>query len=351
MYSDKYIEMANETLITIAKRTGYSISTISRVMSGQANKYRISDKTVEIIQNEAKRCNYIPSLLAKGLRMNRSNTIGLLIPSLDNPYFSNMASTIITEAKASGFTIVLVNSMENEANEIECLQLLMSRRVDGIIAVPSGLNPKPFERIVEQGVSIVLVDRYFTNTKLSYVCTDNYQGAVDATTHLIEHGHNRILCIQGPSYQTPVIERVRGFMDTMAKNGLNEFAHLSGEDFSIQNGYLETKLALNHREKPTAIFALSNTIMLGVIKAIRESGLRIPEDISVVSFDNNIFIDFLDPAITHVSQPVHEIGTLALKLVVQGINNRSKTEPNHSPVITQIQLPPKLTICKSVKHM
>lgn len=336
--------MANETLITIANRTGYSTSTISRVLSGQSEKYRISAKTVEIIKSEAKKCNYTPSLLAKGLRTNKTHTIGLLIPTLENPYFAHMATAIISEAKSYGFTMILVSSMENATNEADGLHLLMSRRVDGIIAVPSGVNSKDFEKIKEQNVPIILIDRYFEDSDLSYVCTNNYQGALDATKHLIENGHRNIVCIQGPSFQTPIIERVRGFNDAMNESGLNDCAKIVGEDFSIQNGYLETKMLLCSQSKPTAIFALSNTILLGAIKAIRESNLKIPEDISVISFDNNVFLDYIDPPISRVSQPVQEIGSLALKLVVQQINNASaQSQPK-----LQIQLPPKLILCNSV---
>ena len=157
--------MSNETLLTIAQRTGYSISTVSRVLSGNAKKYRIGDKTVEIIKEEARKCHYTPSLLAKGLRNKETNTIGLLIPSLENYFFSNLASTVITEATVFGYTVIIVCTQEKEQNEAECLRQLMSRRVDGIVAVPSGHSPKEFEMIAEQ-VPIILIDRYFAPVHL-----------------------------------------------------------------------------------------------------------------------------------------------------------------------------------------
>ena len=128
--------MANETLVTISQRTGFSISTISRVLSGQAERYRISPATVQLIEEEAKRCNYIPNLLAKGLTTRRTNIIGLLIPSVDNPYFANIASVVIRQAKTQGFTTMVVDTMENEKNEQQDVLSLISRKVDGIIIVP-----------------------------------------------------------------------------------------------------------------------------------------------------------------------------------------------------------------------
>lgn len=135
-----------ETLVTISKRTGFAISTVSRVLNGQAEKYRISRKTVELIHAEARRCDYTPSLLAKGLRMKRTNTLGLLIPQVSNPYFADIASAIIREARSHGYTVMVVDTMENEENEQEGIRTMLSRRVDGIVAVPCGRTPDHLER-------------------------------------------------------------------------------------------------------------------------------------------------------------------------------------------------------------
>lgn len=335
--------MRKESLLTISERTGYSISTISRVLNHQSEKYRISKKTVDIIIAEAKRCNYTPSLLAKGLRTNKTNTIGLLIPSIDNPYFANIAHVIIQEAKSHGYTIILVDTMESERNEAEGVNSLLSRKVDGIVVVPCGQGPALLEKVNDNEVPVVLIDRYFASSSLSYVSTDNYQGGLLATRHLISRGHKKIACIQGTPFSMPVKERVRGYVEAMKEAGLDKEINISGEDFSIRNGYLETKLLLNNAEKDiTAIFALSNTILLGAIKAINESGMKIPDDISLVSFDNYTYLDFLNPPITRISQPTEEIGTLAIKIIIQNIVSKSTGEG------TKILLPPTLLERESV---
>lgn len=336
------VKMQNETLLTISERTGFSASTVSRVLSGQAEKYRISSRTIELIKNEAERCNYAPSILAQGLRTNKTKTIGFLIPSIENPYFANMANTVIREAKSYGYTVVLVDTMENEDNESQGIASLLSRKVDGILLVPCGRNPAKIEAVNRNDVPVVLIDRYYKDTELSYVCTNNFLGGLEATRYLLSQGHRRIVCIQGTPYSMPVIERDRGYTEALEEIGLGQQAHIAGKDFSIQNGYLETKLALSSTTPPTAVFTQSNTILLGAIKAIRESGLKIPDDISIISFDNNTFLDFLDPAITRVSQPVEEIGILSVKILLQSIDN-------HSNENTQLQLPPRLIVCNSVK--
>ena len=335
--------MKKETLVSIAERSGCSISTVSRVLSGNAAKYRISQRTVARVTEEVKRCNYTPSLLAKGLRTNRTDTIGLLIPNIENSFFAGVAGVVIRESR--NYKVVVVDTQEDERNEQDGLSALLARRVDGIVAAPCGSNSELFASVQEGGMPLVLIDRYLPDAgMLSYVTTDNYRGAVMATEYLLENGHRRIACIQGTPHSMPVRDRVRGFGDTLRAHGLGDRIVVTGEDFSVQNGYLETKLALAQAERPTAIFALSNLILLGVVKAVHESGLRIPDDISVVSFDDNMLFNYLDPAITCIGQPTDEIGTLAVKLLIRAVR-----EPGAAP--SHLHLPPSLIIRRSVRNL
>lgn len=320
--------MKKETLVSIAERSGCSISTVSRVLSGNAAKYRISQRTVARVTEEVKRCNYTPSLLAKGLRTNRTDTIGLLIPNIENSFFAGVAGVVIRESRNYNYKVVVVDTQEDERNEQDGLSALLARRVDGIVAAPCGSNSELFASVQEGGMPLVLIDRYLPDAgMLSYVTTDNYRGAVMATEYLLENGHRRIACIQGTPHSMPVRDRVRGFGDTLRAHGLGDRIVVTGEDFSVQNGYLETKLALAREERPTAIFALSNLILLGVVKAVHESGLRIPDDISVVSFDDNMLFNYLDPAITCIGQPTDEIGTLAVKLLIRAVREPGAFAP------------------------
>ena len=333
-----------ETLSSIAARTGFSISTVSRVLSGNAEKFRISRDTVERILADARSCNYSPSLIAQSLRTNRTNTIGLLLPSLSNPYFAEMASVIIREVNSRDCTTIVMDTMEDEKNFNSSASLLLSRRVDGIIAVPCGKNPSVMEGIDRDYLPVVLVDRYYDGAALSYVTTNNYQGGADGTRHMISAGHRRIACIQGVRDSSPNAERVRGYLDAMEESGLGSLAEVVGDDFSIQNGYLETKLLLERKDRPTAIFALSNTISLGVLKAVREAGLDIPEDISLLAFDDYAYMDYLNPPLTRISQPVEDMAKLATKLLFDRIGG------NGAVITSQIKLAPALISGASVKH-
>ena len=311
-----------ETLSTMAERLGYSATTISRVLSGKAEKYRISPDTVNAVLREARRCNYSPSVAAQSLRTRRSNTIGLLLPSVANPYFADMASVIITELNSAGYTTIVVDTMESEQRLSESARSLISRQVDGILAVPCGEKGMDLEMLSAE-VPVVLIDRSYEDTSLPYGTTNNYQGGLDASRHLLSRGHSRISCIQGVQSSMPNKERVRGYVKAMEDEGLAQDIDIIGNEFSVQNGYLETKLLMSRAQRPTAIFALSNTIMLGALKAIREAGLRIPEDVALISFDNNLYMDYMTPSITRISQPVEDMAKLAVKILLDKIKGAS----------------------------
>ncbi|MBQ3711501.1 MAG: LacI family DNA-binding transcriptional regulator [Bacteroidales bacterium] len=331
-----------ETLASMAVRLGCSQTTISRVLNGKGKKYRISDATVKKVLAEAQRCKYSTSLVAHHLRKNKTESIGLLIPSVANPFFADMASVIISEAHSRNYVTIIVDMQEDGSNQDEALAALLERQVDGVIVVPCADNPTLLEEIDRTVVPVVLVDRYYENIPLSYVTTNNYKGGLLATELMLENRHKRIACVQGFPNAMPTIMRVKGYCDAMEKAGLADNELIVGGEFSTQNGYLETKLLLGENPRPTAIFALSNTILLGAIKAIREAGLKIPEDISVISFDNNRYLDYMVPPIHRIGQPVEDMAILASRILFEKING------NNPEQVRRLALSPKLIAGESV---
>ena len=311
-----------ETLSTIATRTGLSITTVSRVLSGNADRYRISKDTQAKVIREARLCNYHSGAPA---RKGRTGMVGLLLPSVSNPYFAEMAQTLIYTLRQSGYTSIVMDTMEDEDMFNDSMCSLAARRVDGMIVVPCGADCTIPEKIEAEGTPVVLIDRFYQGTRLPYVTTDNYQGGLEATRFLISRGHRDIACIQGIDISLPNQERVAGYRDAMAEAGIAPLINVVGNDFSTQNGYIETSLLLCRSHRPSAIFALSNTIAIGAIKAIRETGLRIPGDISLITFDNNIYLDYLEPAITRISQPVPDMARLAVKILLERVNCASSS--------------------------
>ena len=313
--------MKKDTLLTISERTGYSISTVSRVLSGKGKKYRISQQTIDYISDVARSCNFTPNLIAQSLRTRKTNTVGLTIPNIDNPFFATLSGMIINRFKSKGYNVILSDTMENVGNEVEALNSFISRNVDGIIAVPVSASPDYMEEVSKM-IPVLLIDRYFENTTLPYVCTDNYFGAYTAAEHLISRGYRTLLAIQGLPASMPNRERLRGFHRAIEDNhdkGVTEM--VSGNSFSVENGYNETIKALTSDSRPDAIFTFSNTILLGAIKAIRDLGMKIPDDVAIISFDNNRFLDFLDPAITRIEQPIAVIGNMVTDNMVRMIED------------------------------
>jgi LacI family transcriptional regulator len=341
LFLRKISTMKKGTLDDIAKRTGYSKTTISRVLNGKAAEYRISEVAQNNILCVVKELNYKPNLVAQSLRNQSTHTIGLVLPHIDNPFFANIASTIITEAQKFDYTVMVIDTLEKPDLEEQAIGSMMERKIDGIILVPCGDNPSQLEE-VSVNMPLVLVDRYFENHHLPYVSTDNYTGAYQATKLLLESGHRRILCIQGPQISVTTQKRVKGCMDAVRDMGDVELLTVRGNDFSIQNGYVETKMAITQPVPPTAIFALSNTILLGAIQALNEQKMRVPEDISLVSFDDNLYLDYLNPPVTRIAQPLSNIGIIAVKMLVQQI--AEKTNPQ-----TSILLQPRIVKRESVR--
>lgn len=312
--------MKKSTLSDISSYTGLSVTTISRVLNGKSEQFRISRESQQKIMDAVRKLNYRPNYVAQSLRNCATRTIGLLVPCIDNPFFANIASAVIGEAHKYSYPVMVIDTHESVKDEDEAINTLLSRNVDGIIMVPSSDDPARLVELAREK-PLVLIDRYFDQCDLSYVATDNYKGALEATELLIKAGHTDIMCIQGTPQSITSQRRVQGYLDALEKAGLAGNTMICGNEFSTQNGYVETKLALNMGKKISAIFALSNTILLGAIKAISEHGLKVPEDLSIVSFDDNIYLDFLNPPVTRISQPIESISIVAVKMLMDRIKD------------------------------
>lgn len=293
-----------------------------------------------IAQNEG----YSPLHVKKNLKEGKPNLIGLIVPSLKNQFFAEIASYIITEAKKKGYIVITLDSMENVVAMQKSISTLIGENVEGMIVAPCGDDPMWLEQINNSVIPVVLIDRFFENTTLSYVTTNNYLGGMRATNNLIASGHKNIVCIQGVHSSMPSKERVSGYVQAMESAGLKDNINVIGDEFTIQNGYISTKLILRGDNRPTAIFALSSTIMLGSLKAIREAGLKIPEDISIITFDNYFYLDFLEPPITRVDQPIGDMCSLAMNILIEKIHRTRESE-------TQMRLSPTLIEGRSVMSL
>jgi len=327
----------------IAKSTNLSITTVSRVLNGKAKQYRISEKSQKKIYEAAEALNYIPNQIAVNLQSGRTRTLALIIPSLMNPYFSRIAGLINMELQQMGYATLISDSNENPEIEKEELLQVNSRNVEGIIIAPCGNSPDQLRLIQNLKIPVVCLDRYIEGLEIPFVSTDNYQGAYQATKHLIKNGHTNIACIQGIESSMPNQLRIKGFKAALKEEGI-KISSISGYDFSVNNGYTETLLLLQNKRKPTAIFAMSNTIALGCMTALKEYNLRIPGDISLIASDDHPYLDYLSTPLTCVAQPINDLCKIALRLLFSLINNEEIKSK-------QVFLQPTLKLRESVKQL
>ena len=316
-----FMRIHKVSITDIAKKAGFSTTTVSRVLNGKAEEYRISLKSQKVIKQVAQEMQYVPNHFAANLRSGKSNSIALIVPSLSNPFFANMVSEINTEIRKQGYLTIIGNSDEDVEVEKMIVEQLWARNIEGLIIAPCGNESDHIKSLHDSGLPIVCVDRYFQNLDIPYVSTDNYLGAQIATKHLIENGHTHIHCIQGIHSSTPNILRVKGFKEAMEASGLTTYS-IVGDNFTVQNGYLETKLLLQEDNIPTAILTLSNTIALGCMKALKEENMSIPKDISMITFDEHPYLDFLSTPLSCIAQPVEDISKIAVKYLLAQINKQ-----------------------------
>ena len=334
------------TLNVVANLADVSITTVSRVLSGKAEKYRISKRTKDEVLRIAKDLQYEPNQLARALRMKQTYTIGMIIPDISNPFFSSIARYVEVESRRAGYSVMICDSQEDTAVEKDSIKILETKKVDGMLICPVGKESKHIFKMAEQNIPVVMVDRYFPELKLSYVVSDNYNGSIQAVNHFAEKGHRRIAFIQGIPGSSVNEDRLRGYRDAHMLSGipLNE-SYIVGDNFGEQNGYIGTKMLLNESEPPTAIFAGSNLISLGSMRAIKEEHLSIPDDISMIAFDDQPYSEFLPTPMTAVRQKKEELGKLSIKLLLNEMNSDEISDKK------RIVVPTELIVRNSVKKL
>lgn len=336
-------QAARTTLQEIAQRLGLSPTTVSRALNGQARQYRISPQTEKAVKDFARSQGFVPSQLARGLRLKKTLSIGLVIPDISNPFFAGIARQVALGARRHGYSVVLCDSQEDLELEIQAIDLLRSRQVDGVVVCPVGQSADHLLQLRKSGLPIVLADRVFPELPLPYVSSDNLAGAKEATELLIRNGHRRIAGLQGLRGTSPNEFRLRGFQQAMAEHRLPvDRTLVVGNSFQEEGGYRETRRLLRKSRSVTAILAFSNLIALGAIRALAEAKLAIPEAISLVAFDDQPYADYLATPLTTVTQAYSEMGQVAANLLFDEIR-----APQARP--QGILLPTTLVVRRSVK--
>lgn len=306
------------TIKEVAARANVSLATASRAFGGRGS---ISVATKKRVHQAARELGYKPHGAARSLKLRRTHTIGLMITDIVNPFYAHLASSVLSCAKRRGYHVILCATDEDPALEKEALNVLIEKRVDGVLAVPTGRNVQLWRDVVTFGIPVVFVDRELARMPAAdSVLVANRVGARAVTTYLIQLGHSRIGMISGPTSTTTGQERLRGYYEALAQAGLPidpALVHIGS--FKRESGLeaAERLLGLGLDQRPTALFAANNVLAESALFAIRERGLLIPGDISLVLFDDVPWASLSQPALTAVSQPTQELGAVAVEQLLQ----------------------------------
>jgi LacI family repressor for deo operon, udp, cdd, tsx, nupC, and nupG len=306
-------------ILDVAKMANVSTATVSRVISGTG---KIKKETREKVLEAIDKLNYQPNILARQLRKNETKTILVVVPDLTNSFFSNVLSGIEKVAFESGYQVLIGNTGNNIERESSYFSIQYQKKVDGSIFLTARSDKKLLTELAEQ-YPVVLACEYYEGLDLPTVSVDNISSARKATEYLISLNHKRIGHISGPLNVVLGKDRLKGFQQAMAmaKNELQIDSNLvQVGDFSYNSGYNLMMKFLSLENPPTAVFAASDEMALGAIKAAGARGVKVPDEISVVGFDNIKFASTFEPGITTIAQPAYEIGEMAMELIIKIIN-------------------------------
>ena len=306
-------KMKRVVIKDVAREAGVSINTVSRALN---DKPDIRSETKEKVLEAAVRLGYRPNRLAKGLRSNKTGTIGVIVTDIANPFFGAVVKGVEKAARERDYSVILQDTDEDYEREREAIQVMLSEQVDGILLTPVQTRTEAIEQLKESAFPFVLLGRHFDDIETDYVVTDDVQGGFLATEHLIKQGHERIAFINGPLYISSAKERFRGYRKALDRYEIElDEALVSAGAITMEDGYRATKALLGRRPRSTAIFAYSDFVAFGVMRAVRETGLRIPEDVAVVGYDDVEFSSCLEVPLTTVRIPKKELGEEAAKLL------------------------------------
>ncbi|MGA3056927.1 MAG: LacI family DNA-binding transcriptional regulator [Candidatus Limnocylindrales bacterium] len=333
------------TLNDVARLAGVSTMTVSRVVNG--NGYT-SPATQARVNQAIAELGYMPNVLARQLRSSRTKTLALVLTDIANPFFTTIARGVEDAARAQGYAVMFCNTDESVDLELEYVRVLIQRRVDGVLLVPAADSSTSLDLLKTHKLPAVVLDRRLRSGEVDEVRADSEGGAYAAVRHLIDLGHRQIAVLAGPESVSTSADRVAGYRRAMLEAGIDPTTQqiLFGQ-YTEASGYEMTGRLLAAPTRPTAIFAGNNFIAFGAIQALRESGLEIPDDMSIVVFDD-LPQGWIMPFLTVIAQPAYEIGRLAAEMMLERLASEEPIEPRtivlpSSLIVRRSSAPPRST--------
>ena len=310
----------------VAKEAGVSIATVSRVLN---DVDVVNEDTKAKVVQAIKKLDYRPNIIARSLKTQRTRTIGIIIPDISSQFYSEIVRGGEDVSNIYDYNIILCNTDLDQAKEIEYIRVLKEKMVDGVIYMSNSLEPEIISLLHNQQIPTVLVETRDKDHTFPSVTIDNEKAAFDAVSYLIAKGNKRIAYFgSAPEYINASADRYLGYKAALEKNGIaydDKIAKFGG--VKAKDGY-ETMLQLISEAKFDSVFCSSDELAMGVINALRENNIKVPEDVDVIGFDNIYVSSIFYPKLTTIEQPMYDMGSVGMRMLIKVINKK-KLEEEH----------------------
>lgn len=342
--------MKNVTIYDVAKRSGVSAATVSRVLNNTG--YPISQEVKERVQNAAKELDYAPNLLGKYLKTRSNKEIGVIIPNITNYYYPLLLLGVHDVAAQRGYHIILCNSYRDSEMEIKNLHLLASKQVMGILTVSLSTNNEYLKRFIDKGGNMVLLENS-PDIECNKVIFDYFKGAYMACKHLIDLGHTRIGFASAPLNKYSRMQQFEGYQKCLRDHGMEVLPHFTyirevekevRTAYEFENGKHLAHMLLQSSEKPTAVFCINDMTAIAMMQELHKNGMKVPWDVSVVGFDNLNLSEVITPPLTTIDQHIYEMGSSATNILIDAYEKIIRS--NYI-----IQLEPTLVVRESTRQL
>ncbi len=320
----------------VARAVGVSKSSVSRALNRVPSG--VTPEVAEKVMRAVEELGYVPNAIAASLKNQRTKTVGLILPDLGNPFFALVAAGIEAEISDAGYTLLIANTGNDHDRETVLTRALLERQIDALLIASTGPSGEHLRLAIDRGVHVVLLDSHPRRQTTDCVMGDNRRGSADATRHLLSLGHTDIGVISGLlANDSSAAERLDGVKRTLAAAGLQLPAHrcVSG-DYEMASAEEGARTLLASSDRPTALFVTNNLMTLGALRAIAQLGLSVPEDLSLVGFDDMEWYPVANPPITAVAQPAYEIGARAAQRLLLRIRSKRRLKPENILLPTEL---------------
>lgn len=330
--------MKKVRLEDIANKMGVSKTLVSMVLNGYGDKNGIKKETQERVIALTRELDYKPNQVARSLRLGKSNTIGLIVADISNAFYARMARNIEDECNKYGYNLIICSSDEKDAKEASLIRMLKDKQVDGLIISSTLVDNTEIMVMKNENFPFVLVDRYFPEIPdTNYVVIDNYKSSFKAVKYLIDMGHVNIAMLSiSPSHLTSVKDRNKGYFDALKKGNINtdHYLHCQIPFENIEQSVeVSVERLLRYEQKVTAILTVNQNIALATLKSLKKFNVKIPDDISLITFDDLPIFEIITPSVTTISQPLDIISKNAVSVLMDEINHKEKRKSKDQIIV------------------